>query len=321
MPATSAKRLRSGLGPSLMMFALTVTMAGCDAAGSEQNAGESATSRVPHLTTANKKGMPLDDYLLNPSQFEDVKSAYSQSIAKCVRSYGMTFETPNPSATPSALPDSPTTRIDGRFGFQSMTYAKKWGYHPPGGISKNKEKATKNTDADPDKWFALTGSRNIKEMSGPGGVLRNGKRVPSHGCVGSAVMQLTGSRDGQIGDADISTDLKFETLIKARNDPRTLRVFSLWSDCMREIGYSYGGPLDASSDPRWTESEKPTKEEIEIAVADQKCRKRHNVVGIWFAVDSEYQERAVTDNRAALSEAKKQLDRQVNAARKILLTH
>ncbi|MFE0438861.1 hypothetical protein ACFW2K_28315 [Streptomyces nigra] len=131
-------------------------------------------------------------------------------------------------------------------------------------------------------------------------------------------MKITGSRDGQIGDADISTDLKFATLAKAQKDPRTLQVFSLWSHCMREYDYSYSGPLDASGDPRWTKSRMPTSEEKKVAVADQECRARHNVVGVWFAVDYEYQEQAVKENKKELDGVKRQLDRQVDAAKGIL---
>jgi hypothetical protein len=269
------------------------------------------------LTNAADKEMPLDKYLLNSPKLEAVKSAYSQSIAKCMRAYGMTFEAPEPPGSSVARTDGPKTRVDGRFGYQSMTYAKKWGYHPPGGLPEPKQ-SDDSPDSDPGEWFALTGSRDIDEMSGPGGLLQNGSKVPSHGCVGAALMKITGSREGQIGDADISTNLKFETLVEAQKDPRTLRVFSRWSRCMREENYSYTTPLDASGDPRWAKSSMPTPEEKKVAVADQECRARHNVVGVWFSVDYEYQERAVAENRKELHSVKKQLDRQVHAAKKIL---
>jgi hypothetical protein len=87
---------------------------------------------------------------------------------------------------------------------------------------------------------------------------------------------------------------------------------------MKEYGRSYRSPLDALSDPMWVKSSRPSSIEIKAAVADQKCRALHNVVGVWFTVDFEYQERAVMDNRDELLKVKRQINRQVNSAQRIL---
>ncbi|MFD9092894.1 hypothetical protein [Streptomyces collinus] len=87
---------------------------------------------------------------------------------------------------------------------------------------------------------------------------------------------------------------------------------------MQGYKYSYRSPLEALSDARWGKSNLPSGMEIRTAVADQKCRKRHNVVGVWFAVDYERQELAVKAHRAKLLEVKKQLARQLRAAEDVL---
>ncbi|MFI2350932.1 hypothetical protein ACH492_28705 [Streptomyces sp. NPDC019443] len=269
------------------------------------------------MTNANNQEMPLDQYLLNPDQLESVSSAYSLRVAGCMHKYGLSFEAPKQSIGAGIGADAPSSRVDGRFGYQSMAHAKEWGYHPAGGFPKGETWKT-SPDNDPEKWFVLTGARDTDVLSGPGGLTRSGSRVPSHGCVGSALMEITGSRNGRIGDADIATNLKFDTLVAAQKDPRTLRVFSLWSHCMQKHGYSYRSPLDALSDPRWVKSSRPSSAEIETAVADQECRARHNVVGVWFTVDFSYQERAVADNRDELLKVRKRIDYQVKAAQEIL---
>ncbi|MEU6068533.1 hypothetical protein ABZ864_29765 [Streptomyces sp. NPDC047082] len=299
-----------------LLLAAVVMLVGCTSESEEEAAPKRPHVQVPRLTNANSREMPLDEYLLNPAQLESVSSAYSMSIANCMREYGFTYPASD-SFNSGIGADAPKSRVDGRFGFQSMTHAKKWGYHPAGGFPVDKQQRL-TSNADPEKWFTLTGTRDLSENSGPGGNARNGHRIPSHGCVGDALLEITGSRNGIIGDAEVATDLKFKTLVDAQKDPRTLKVFDLWSRCMRGYKYSYRSPLGAMSDARWGKSDRPSSAEIRTAVADQKCRSRHNVVGVWFAADFEHQEQAVNVNHDKLAEVKKQLTHQVQAAQKIL---
>ncbi|WAZ26206.1 hypothetical protein STRCI_007760 [Streptomyces cinnabarinus] len=261
--------------------------------------------------------MPLDKYLLNPAQQESVFLAYSTGIAHCMRKYGYEHPVSRPVDSGLSGEDAPKTRVDGRFGFQSMTHARKWGYHPAGGFPDRSQDSAE-TQSDADRWFALTGARDLNSDFGPGGTTRDGHKVRSRGCVGDSVLRMTGARDGVVGDSDLATELKFQTLADGQKDKRTLEVFERWSLCMREREYSYRTPLEALSDARWAQSAQPSSEETDTAVADQKCRSEHNVVGVWFAVDYEYQERAVEANLAKLREVKTQLTRQVRAAHEIL---
>ncbi|MFJ8803076.1 hypothetical protein [Streptomyces sp. NPDC102487] len=266
----------------------------------------------------NDREMPLDEYLLNPSESESVSSAYLLSISKCMRQYGLTFNVPKEQSRSGAKDDAPKTRTDGRFGFQSIKHARKWGYHSADDVFREPAKHKNQSIEKPDGWFALTGSRSLGEAFGPGGVSRSGSQVPERGCVGTALLQITGSRNGNIGDAKLVTNLKFSTLIKGQKDPETLKVFSLWAHCMKNLTYSYGSPLEPMRDPLWLKSTKPSAEEINTAVADQKCRAKYNVVGVWYVADLKYQKQAVKENQRQLIAAKRNKIRQVRAARKIL---
>ncbi|GAA1708224.1 hypothetical protein [Streptomyces yatensis] len=87
---------------------------------------------------------------------------------------------------------------------------------------------------------------------------------------------------------------------------------------MDERGYAYPDPLAALADSRWRKGKKPTETELRTAVADQQRRAKENVVGIWFSVNREYQERAVANHAKELAAAKKSIDRKVDAARRAL---
>ncbi|NEB11466.1 hypothetical protein G3I32_21915 [Streptomyces coelicoflavus] len=272
-------------------------------------------AETPKITNANDKSMPLDTFLLNPEQSQTVDNAYAGLVSDCMKRFGFDYTPPrNQGAQRSG--DAPTTRIDGRFGVQSVEDAEKWGYHPAGGAGEEADspwgnKGQKMTAA---MQTAERGSDDPKEKFGPGGQVVNGESVPDHGCVGEARKKLTGSVEGNLADAKLATDLKFDTLVKAQQDERTRAVFAKWSSCMKQKGFDYADPLEANGDEKWAKTPQPTRHEIQVATADQDCRARHNVVGIWFAVDYAYQERAVERNAEALADVKKDTESLLKAA-------
>ncbi|MEV2231875.1 hypothetical protein AB0H69_25375 [Streptomyces phaeochromogenes] len=301
----------------IAIFAAVSFLGGCSVNGYSKSPQPSTNAQPPRLIDANNKEMPLDKYLLDPGQSESVNSAYLMSIANCMRRHGFKYGFSRDAYHSSSEIDAPKTRIDGRFGYQSMRHAEKWGYHPAEGLSKGGRLDIKYS-TDSNSRFVLTGSKDAGEAFGPGGHDQVGNNVPARGCVGSALLEVTGSRNGNVGDAEISTDLKFKTLIKGQKDPRTRKVFDLWSGCMSQHHYTYDTPLDAISDLRWSKTSQPSATEIETAIADQECRAKHNVVGVWFAVDFEYQLQAVGQNLTELKDVEKQMTRKVKAAKKIL---
>ncbi|WP_155056297.1 hypothetical protein [Streptomyces blattellae] len=274
-----------------------------------------AVAETPKITNANDKSMPLDTYLLNPEQTETIDNAYAGLVSDCMRRFGFDY-TPPRAEPANSSEDAPTTRIDGRFGPQSAETAQKWGYHPEGGVTEEDSgpwagSGQKMTAA---MQTAERGSSDPKEKFGPGGQVINGETVPEHGCVGEAQKKLTGSVDGNMGDAKAATDLKFDTLTKAQQDERTRAVFARWSTCMAEKGFDYADPLEALGDEEWAKTPQPTQHEIQVATADQECRGTHNVVGVWFAVDFAYQEQAVEQNTEVLAEVKQGIDALLKAA-------
>ncbi|MFJ4685931.1 hypothetical protein [Streptomyces sp. NPDC088789] len=299
---------------------MPLLLAGCsDGDSSSADAKENskkppAVAETPKITDANDRAMPLDTYLLNPEQRETLDNAYAGLMSDCMKRFGFDYTPPTVTEQPSG--DGPRTRTDGRFGLQSAEQAEKWGYHPVGGIT---EKDDSPWGAEGQKMTAVMqtaerGSDDPKEKFGSGGQVINGQTVPDHGCVGEARKKLTGSVDGSVGDPQTSTDLKLDTLAKAQQDARTRAVFAEWSTCMKGKGFDYADPLAANGDERWVRTPQPTRHEIQVATADQECRAKHNVVGVWFAVDHAYQERAVEQNAEALSEAKADIDGMLKAS-------
>ncbi|MFJ6655930.1 hypothetical protein ACIQNG_06120 [Streptomyces sp. NPDC091377] len=304
------------------MVCVPLLLTGCSDgnSSSEDAKGNSkeppAVAETPKITHANDRSMPLDTYLLNPEQRQTLENAYAGLVSDCMKRFGFDYTVPR-AAAEQRTGDAPTTRTDGRFGVQSTEQAEKWGYHPVGGIPEQPDGPWGNRGQ---KMTAVmqTAERGSddpeEEKFGSGGQVINGQTVPDHGCVGEARKKLTGSVDGSVGDPQTSTDLKLDTLAKAQQDARTRAVFAEWSTCMKGKGFDYADPLAANGDERWVRTPQPTRHEIQVATADQECRAKHNVVGVWFAVDHAYQERAVEQNAEALSEAKADIDGMLKAS-------
>ncbi|MFF4765531.1 hypothetical protein ACFY1V_03340 [Streptomyces sp. NPDC001255] len=290
---------------------------GGDTKGGNRALSAPKVSATPKLTSADDKGMPLDAYLLNPEQQRTLSQAQSDLVARCMNRFGFQYRMPVSDFSEQES-EGRTTRVDGRFGPQSMAKARQYGYH---GATSTKDPTEGWGGGDGSAKLTaqmrqvLTGARGDKEKWGAGGMMIGGAKVPDHGCLGEANKKIGGKVTAEPGtDGNFVNDIKFDTLVAAQKDKRTLAVFREWSACMAKRGYEYPDPLKAVGDPRWSKTPQATEAEKKVAVADQECRKSENVVGVWFAVDYAYQEQAVDKNAQALADVKKQNEDHLKAA-------
>ena len=102
-----------------------------------------------------------------------------------------------------------------------------------------------------------------------------------------------------MSDWYLAQQLSQESFGRSQRDPRVLAAFQRWSDCMRGEGHDYDDPLAPFSDRSLRNGS--THKAIDTAVDDVECKRRTNLVGIWYAVESAHQELLIEDNRAALA--------------------
>jgi hypothetical protein len=304
----------------VFLVAIPLLLTGCSRFGEGNEGSADAENSVPDvsatpvLQSANDKPLPLDAYLLTGDQLEVLTKAQNSLVSQCMKRFGLTYSLP--SVTGQLNDDGPKTRIDGRYGPQNAQRAAQWGYHPEGGAPKRDGVpwGKPGGQETPEAMTALRGTSDKAKKYGPGGQKINGRKVPDHGCLGEAARTLTGKADGSIGDHQLAIDLKFQTLERSLQDERTQAVFRKWSACMKERGFSYKDPLDALGDKAWSKTPMPTQREIQVATADSECRKEHNVVGVWYAVDYAYQEQAVDKNAEVLDSVGKSIEARMKAA-------
>ncbi|MGK4580520.1 hypothetical protein [Kitasatospora sp. HPMI-4] len=315
---------------AVLLLALPLLLAGCasgatgshpdgDARSSGQaGARTTATppplvSTPPVLDSANDRPLPLDGYLLNRDQQTTVEVAQQKLIVSCMARLGFTY-VPPAGPRPPRDSDAPTTRMDSRYGHQNAELMAKWGYHPEGGNPAGTGVKPSSQPMSQQMTTAMEGTSDPNERFGSGGQVFNGRQVPDHGCIGAADKQLTGAVDGLVGDAQVATDLKFETLKDSQHDERTQAVFAQWSHCMKDAGFDYPDPLAAVGDPQWRKTPTATPSELRVATADAACRHKFNVVGVWYAVDVAYQQGAIAGHAEAMAKAKTDLEALTKAA-------
>jgi hypothetical protein len=88
---------------------------------------------------------------------------------------------------------------------------------------------------------------------------------------------------------------------------------------MRRAGYEYATPLTVTGDPQFAGNQ-PSQHEIAVARADVSCKASANVIGIWFTVESAYQNTWIRQHATAMRSCGDALAAQIRAARALVIS-
>lgn len=243
--------------------------------------------------------------MFSNSQRERIVEAKEESISRCMRRFGFTYEIPK-----SADSYRPASLTELRYGVTDPSGAAIYGYRPKG--SEGAVKPPKQSPQ-PENF-----SQVLKGVDGQSHE-RTGKTVPQGGCIGEAKRALRDTeKDGGGGDAEISNKINAASWQSSFEDSRVRKAFQKWSKCMAEKGYKYTDPMQANNDPLWREGRRATTKEKKVAEGDATCKKLHNVVSTWYTTDKSYQQKMIAGNIKELSPVKKKIEMQLRLASKIL---
>ncbi|MFB6828398.1 hypothetical protein [Streptomyces hydrogenans] len=247
--------------------------------------------------------LPIQGYLPSDTARAQISQAKKQVIGDCMKSFGFSW-------TPA--PDLPKiggkTFADWRYGIHDMALSKERGYKPDA-AQQDAYDAAMNAGA----LDGLTGGVDSQTLEGGGAQEVNGKKVPTGGCIGQANRLI----DAEAAQTSTAQQISAETFTRSKADTRVVRAFAAWSSCMKEKGYNYKEPLDASDDPRFS-SREVTSEEISTAVSDIECRNSTGVAKVWFDAETELQKRLIEEQAEQLNQESDALDAAVKKAADIL---
>jgi hypothetical protein len=273
---------------------LVIGLVGCSTSNGSKAASEAASgeptgvgvpvvAEVPQLAASRNLRLPLDDYLPSVRDLHQRGLARRKLISRCLLRMGVDVSLPKP-----VTDIGPRTWMERRYGLADVGQAAALGY----GLGKREPSVHRGETAARLSPTALT------VLTGEGAALLSRLQVPPGGCSGEAQRALAGTEDGQELDPYLAQRLSQESFERSRLDPRVLEAFEDWSQCMRGHGHDYGDPLAPFSDRSLQRG--ATRKAIDTAVDDVQCKKRTNLVGIWYAVESAYQVTLIEDHRAAL---------------------
>jgi hypothetical protein len=267
--------------------------AGCRQGGTAED-GEPALGEIPRSPNVTALSLPMDAYLGTPAVRRTVNEARNALFASCMRRFGF-------QPTPPVLPPALRSNHVGRYGLAVLAEAQQHGYHPASMGRVNPSARSGSAEE------ASPAARAVAEGTG-----QRVEGLPAGGCLGEARRKIAAGAPTP-PDADIAARLDFQANSQARQDSRVLKVTAAWSACMKRAGYAYADPMAANDDPRFR-TDAPSAPEVQVATADVRCKQETNLVGVWVAVESAYQRRAIERNAEPLHAVKALLDTQIRNA-------
>jgi hypothetical protein len=254
--------------------------------GSPGQDGLPAVAHVPRLLESVDLRLPLDADLPSMEDVHRYGTANRALITRCMQHFKIDF-VPSPASASVGL----RSWNERRYGLTDPSAAAALGYGlgartPHDGTSRPSQRLDS---------LAMT------VLSGEPENTARRLHVPDGGCSGQARRALNGRSSLTSPQADpyLAQHLSQLSLQESRRDPRVGAAIEHWSKCMLAKKHHYDDPFAPFADPAMTHG--ATTRAIDTAVDDVICKKRTNLIGIWFSVDAAYQKRLIAAHRIALT--------------------
>lgn len=284
-------------------------VAACSGSGSGTEVDVGA---APENPTADQLLLPLDAYLLLPTERAAYDLALSTRISICMSRQG--FEYP---VLPRPAEDG--AQNASRYGFADPESVSVYGYHLPPRSAEVEALLASNSQPQSPEWFEAFNDPSSSAEDGPGG------------CLGEAYDALGGVQQYS-DDTQFVEGLAVDSYNRSEQHDQVTDVIERWQDCLSDAGYADpGAPYEFAS--RILRQEATSEEEIDdpvvrdgtvvseaeraAAQADARCQAQVNLVGIWFAVESAIQRDLIEDNAEALVEIQERNDERLRLAAQV----
>ncbi|MFI1976269.1 hypothetical protein [Streptomyces wedmorensis] len=264
------------------------------------------------VTDAARLTYPLDGYKPTDEESRGIERAQALLTADCMKRFGFAYrppEQPRPAGAGTAS----------RYGLTDALTASRYGYAPRGG-ARPPGKAPAQ-DLGPAGELALGGppvegripmSLAESERTDSGRRV-NGVKVPVGGCGREGFLRMYAPREGAV-DALFVFRLEAEAFSRARQDARVAKAVEQWSRCMAEKGYRTDDPVSPQQDLGLSADAAGGPRAVAAAVQDVACKERTRLVGVWYAAEVGFQERAVEQHAETLTRTRSELDARIRLA-------
>lgn len=286
-----------------------MTSAACTTTGGQKSSQESdspvptvaapAVPTVPIIANTLDRELPVEKYLITPEENARMDRGWARLVSVCMKRFGLDYE---PVVRESQERTGQTAH---RYNPTDPGVATARGYHgeAPGDESRTPPAASMSPDV---RLVLGSGSGSPKSPGAAQEPRFQGLPIPPGGCAGEA-QEAIRAGGGIFQDAQVAIDINFGNYKRSMADERVQEVFRKWSACMKASGFDYRTPPDAANNPAWN-SPAPSSTEKETAVADVRCKQENNVVGVWFSVESSYEEQDIAGKLQELTRVRESID-------------
>ncbi|MFJ6757513.1 hypothetical protein ACIQNK_21105 [Streptomyces sp. NPDC091273] len=264
--------------------------AGCSFSPDSSAAGgslRSAPSRNFNEADPATWTLPMEAYLPSDDERRQMAQAKAALIGDCMKSAGYAQWR----AAPELPKVGPKTLTDWRYGIHDGDLAKRRGYKPEAAEQE-----------------AYDAAVNVGAVDGTSANGPDGQALQA--CRGEVHTKLKGD---VVDYSEEAQKLGNEAYVRSKEEAEVVAAFQAWSSCMKEGGYDYKQPLDASDDPRFGGPD-VTPDEIAAATTDIACRDRTKVAKTWWEAETRLQTAALEKHAESLNKARKDMDAASKAA-------
>ncbi|MFG2353505.1 hypothetical protein [Streptomyces sp. NPDC048521] len=296
-----------------------LALSACQFAGHDDPAAE-----AHRLNTM--QSLPLHAYIPDPSSEGGRSIGKAQWILakQCMVRLGFGgFATLNTRTVESTYPvrqgtlaGRGTTGDDSPYGIDDPDRAAEHGYH-----NRDQEESAQPQEWPADQYVALTGTFGSGDSH-----FAHGNPIPEGGCLGQATRKIYGPAPKATkvngvrltGYYSLALELWYESHKAARKDPGWKKADRAWSDCMKEKGFRYPDPDEASLDTAWYRTEGPSAKEKKTAAADARCKLDTDYIDTVHAIEADAQKTVISKRKKALDDLRAADERAVRSARTII---
>ncbi len=288
---------------------LTICAAACTSESTSPNgdrhkftvAGAPSAAIPPHTTSPAGLTFPVDGYRVTASQSLAIQNAVQILTARCAKQFGVTVPV-------QLRTTEPVLDYRHLYGVTDPAEAQRWGYQVPPAQTPSGPTSSDGPELSRDDMTVVSGwpqGRIGDPAKPPTGLVQAGKKVPTGGCRGEATRTLGLNDNENPQESPTVRSIADGASHQAQADARVVAAFGAWSQCMNSRGFAYRNPWEPV-DKRWPQ---PTgEEETNTAVADVACKRKVNLISIWYGVEVAYENVLVQRNLTSLTEEKKRFD-------------
>lgn len=281
------------------VLVLSAVLASCTAEPANQTAKPQAgittftsppTTYTAPIEQIDKPTLPLNAYKASDEERALVDRAYVTLLNQCMQTRGFPARSVVPENTAKPIPTM------WRYGVSDPAVAAQHGYHTPPDYQKrgNAERA------EAERKYAQNPMSNTELRA-------------NNECVDNVQRQLGKPKHGSHMDDVLAQTLAVASFEQSRAHSQVREAAGRWADCMRDKGYPAKDPLTVVDQFDLT-TEVPAQTEVATATADVECKRKSNLVSVWYTVEVATQNSLIRDNIEQLRAGRDSVDTAVHIA-------